>query len=147
TCALPIYRCEITGARDKGLKVTTGAQVEIRRTCVHDNQNGGVQSTLGGHVVAINNIIQHNVPGGSGNGFAVNGGTLDLTTLESQGNIVRFAGGRGIAVTDNARASFTNDYVADNQFSGSKVETTGKGPVGGAPSARFRGVAFVCNHN
>ncbi len=142
-----IEQCEVRNARDRGLKVTTGAQVELRQSCVHDNRNGGVQSTMGGHVVARDNLIQRNVPGPSGNGLSVTGRTADRSFMETRGNIVRFAGGRGISVTDNSEASFSNDYVADNQFAGSKVETTERGPVGTTPRARFRGTAFVCNRN
>jgi hypothetical protein len=136
-------RCTITGAKDKGLKVTTGAQVVVRRSCVHDNQNGGIQSTLGGHALAIENLVQHNVPGRAGNGLAVTGtDPAQPSTLVSDGNIVRFAGARGLSVVDAAAAEFHNDYVADNQFAGAKVEA-----LTATPSASFRGVALVCNHN
>jgi hypothetical protein len=155
--------CELTGAQDRGLKVTTGAHAVIRRSCVHDNQNGGVQATLGGHVTAVENVIQHNVPGGSQNGITVRGVSPCLSiptypncdepsTAETSGNIVRFHGGRGLTVTDNAVASFADDYVADNEIIGSKVETTSQ-PLaprqspGQMPMATFRGVALVCNRN
>jgi hypothetical protein len=38
-----IDACELSGARDKGVKVTTGAHATIQRSCVHDNANGGIQ--------------------------------------------------------------------------------------------------------
>src|SRR5206468_3775423 len=43
----------ITNAADKGVKVDFGGFLTIERTCLHDNRNGGIQSTLGGHGVAI----------------------------------------------------------------------------------------------
>jgi len=136
--------CEVSGARDKGIKVTFGAHLVVERSCIHDNRNGGVQSTLGGHVTAIENVIQHNVPG-SGNGLYARGNNPDEpTTLSTSANIVRFAGGRGLSVTDNAVATFGDDYVADNGFVGTRVETTETGTAG--PKADFHGVAFVCNH-
>lgn len=145
-----IDACEVSGARDKGVKVTTGAHLTVRRSCLHENQNGGVQSTLGGHAVVAGNLIQHNVPGASQNGISVRGNSMvmppERTTGTTDGNIIRFAGGRGLSVTDNATADFANDYVADSQFAGSKVETTDT-PFPGTPRARFRGVAFVCNGN
>src|SRR5262249_16721502 len=69
--------------------------------------------------------------------------------LATTGNIVRFSGGRGLSVRDNADASFDSDYVSDNAQKGSVVETTGSVPVDGSVdgvrSARFRGVARVWN--
>jgi hypothetical protein len=140
--------CDLTGAEDKGLKVTTGAHVALSRSCVHDNRGGGVQATLGGHATASENVVQHNVPGPAGNGLGARGdGTVEASTLATDGNVVRFAGGRGLSVVDNAQASFRNDYVADNQFAGAKVETTAAGPALTTSVASFGGVALVCNHN
>jgi hypothetical protein len=149
-----IETTEILGAHDKGVKVTTGARLEIRRSCVHDNEDGGVQSTLGGDVVAVENIVQHNVPGQAQNGLSAGGVPDDpddmglLSTqrslLRTFGNIVRYAGARGLSVVDNAQGDFRDDYVADNQFAGARVESIRQGAMA---QARFRGVAFVCNHN
>ncbi len=138
--------CELTGARDRGLKITTGGRATLEASCLHDNRNGGAQVTLGGALTAIDNLIQHNVPGSSQSGLA--GGAAGdggaRNTLVSRGDIVRFSGARGISVTDAADATFRDDYVADNQFTGARVEST---IPGNAPSAAFRGVALVCNHN
>ena len=134
----------ITGAADKGLKVDFGGVATIERTCLHDNRNGGIQSTLGGHITAIENVVQHNVPGTAEPGLTVKG-AADRSTLVTEGNVVRFAGGRGLSVTDNAEATFQDDYAADNQFAGSRVETTATGPVDAVPAATFHGVALVCN--
>ena len=50
--------------------MTTGGHARIQASCVHDNQNGGAQATLGGSLTAIENLIQHNVPGNSQSGLA-----------------------------------------------------------------------------
>src|SRR5262249_34542833 len=52
---------ELSGAEDKGLKVTLGAQTIIRDSSVHDNRNGGVQATQGGNIHALRNLVQHNL--------------------------------------------------------------------------------------
>mgnify|MGYP001264823600 CR=1 FL=1 len=143
-----IEGCELSGAKDKGLKVTTGAHAVLSRTCVHDNLGGGVQATLGGHATAIENVVQHNVPGAAGNGLGAIGNEAgEASTLATDGNVVRFAGGRGLSVVDNAQGSFRNDYVADNQFAGVTVETSAVGLSAVPPLASFRGVALVCNRN
>jgi hypothetical protein len=36
----------------------TGAHVLVRESCIHDNHNGGIQSTPGGHVVALEKEAQ-----------------------------------------------------------------------------------------
>jgi hypothetical protein len=139
--------CEITGAADKGIKVTTGGRALVHNSCVHDNANGGIQSTFGGHVTAVENVVQHNVPGPAGNGLLVgNNDALLPSTLVTSGNVLRFAGNRGISVTDAADAQLADDYVADNQFAGVKVETTTRGQTTAVPTARIRGLALVCNH-
>src|SRR5579871_1473160 len=137
----------VRDARDKGIKVAGGAHATIERTCVHDNHNGGIQATLGGHVFARHDVVQHNVPGAAQNGLSATGGAAqERTTLVTDGDIVRFAGGRGLTVTDNAAAAFSNDYVADNQFAGGRVETSTRVSFAATPLAALRGVAFSCNH-
>src|SRR6185369_10353456 len=137
---------ELTGARDKGMKVTTGGHVTVRETCVHDNQNGGLQSTLGGTLTAINNLVQHNIPGASqsGIGGGKTGEAGARNTLVTRGNSVGFSGARGMTAVESSDATFDDDFVADNQFTGARVEATSPVTV---PSASFDGVAFVCNHN
>ena len=140
-----VDQCELTGAEDRGLKVTTGAHVLVRESCIHDNHNGGIQSTLGGHVVALENLIQRNVPGPSDNGLSAGtaGDSGERSTLAASGNIVRFSGNRGVSVVDNADAVLSDDYVADNQFAGARIETL----VVGAPAATamVTGVTLACN--
>jgi hypothetical protein len=143
-----IVDSRITGAEDKGIKITNGGQATVARSCVHDNRNGGVQVTLGGAGTVRENVVQRNVPGSAQNGLSATGnGTPRPTTLATDGNVVRFSGGRGLSVTDDASATFRNDYVGDNQFAGSKVESTAAGAAGTRPGASFHGVAMVCNRH
>jgi len=148
TGANVIVDSEISGARDKGVKIDDGVAV-IARSCVHDNRNGGIQVTdaqhvlLAGHATATENVVQHNVPGDAQNGLSVVG-ERERSSLETEGNIVRFSGARGLSTTDNATATFRDDYVADSQIRGSTVDATADGP-GASPAASFRGVAMVCN--
>ena len=141
-----IVESRITGAADRGVKVDFGGFATIERSCLHDNRNGGILSTLGGHVVAAENVVQHNVPGRAQNGITV-GGPAPQSTLATDGNVVRLSGDRGLSVVNNASATFQNDYVADSQFAGSKVETTADGAADATPVATFHGVALVCNRH
>src|SRR4029077_20052788 len=54
-----------------------------------------------------------------------------------------FSGARGISVVNAGSGVFVNDFVAENEQAGIKVETTMPGPT---PAAQLRGVALVCNH-
>src|SRR5262245_39111098 len=140
-----IVDCEITGANDKGVKVVTGSHATIETSCIHDNLNGGIQSTDGGHVTAIRNVVQFNRLGPAQNGLLVGVpqvGALD--TMVTDGNIVRFSGARGISAVNAASGVFRHDIVAENQIAGAKVETTRPDPAA-QPRAQFRGVAFICN--
>jgi len=135
----------VMGAEDKGVKVRDGSHVTISESCVHDNRNGGVQATFGGHARVERSVIQFNVPGAAENGLSV-GVPEDLTsesTLETDGNVIRFAGSRGISVVNNASAVILNDYVAENQDVGIRIETTEPGVK---PSASVRGTTLACNH-
>src|SRR5262245_15943797 len=150
---------EITGAEDRGIKVTTGAYASIVNSCIHDNRNGGIQATDGGNVTAVRNVIQLNRFGKlNGQGDAENGlgvGVPDprapLDTMATDGNVVRFSGARGISVVNAASGSFTHDVVTDNQEAGAVVETAQPIPPVSAnsipsPTAMFRGVGFDCNY-
>jgi hypothetical protein len=136
----------ITGAAEKGMKASTGGVATIARSCVHDNREGGVQSTLGGSLVARENVVQHNVPGASQDGITVRGTTV-RSFLATSGNVVRFAGGAGLSAADNADALFEHDYVSDSQFQGARIETTSMGPIDAVPAARLHGVTLVCNRH
>jgi hypothetical protein len=148
-----VERSEITGAADKGIKVTTGGHVRVADSCVHDNSNGGIQATDGGNVVAVRNVVQLNRPGASQNGLLVGvpDQTVPMNTMTTDGNVIRFSGARGISVVNAASATFMHDVVTDNQQAGAVVESAqGTTPVPPetipSPEATFRGVAFDCNY-
>ncbi len=132
----------IRNAADKGVKVSGGGVQVVSGSCVRDNANGGIQATLGGRVIARENVVQHNVPAGAENGIFANDSPDAPSSVVTRGNIVRFAGERGLSVVDNSVGDFHDDYVARNQYTGGRVETT---RTGAAPLASFTGVAFVCN--
>ncbi len=142
-----IDRSDLRDAEDKGLKVTSGARVQLVDSCVRDNRNGGVQATLGGIITARRNVVERNLPGGAQNGLWARGDPDDplapRSLLVTDGNLVRFNGTRGLSVTDAASAVFANDFVSDNGVVGLRVEST---VAGTRPEARVGGVALVCNH-
>jgi len=139
-----IEDAEVYGAEDRGIKVTTAGEAEIRRSCVHDNQNGGVLVTFGGTARVEHSVIQHNVPGPSQNGISV--GVPEskgaVSTLVTDGNVVRFAGSRGISVVNAAHATLRHDYVAEAQVAGTRIETT---VTDVTPQISSRGLTFACN--
>jgi hypothetical protein len=141
-----IVECRVTGAQGKGVNVAFGGAAFVAQSCVHDNRDGGIQSAIGGTVTAIQNVVQHNVPGAAQHGLSVRG-AAERSSMTTNGNIIRFSGGRGLSVSDNAEATFQHDYVSDSQFAGAKIETTTGGPLDVLPRARFHGVALVCNRH
>jgi hypothetical protein len=140
-----IVDSEITGAQDKGIKVVGGGHATVQTSCVHDNMNGGIQATEGGHVTAIRNVVQLNRLGPAQNGLLVGvpDEIGDANTMTTDGNVVRFSGARGISVVNAGSGVFANDFVAENQQSGIRVETTIPGPT---PTAMLHGVGLACNH-
>ncbi len=153
-----VVATRVTRAQDRGVKVNDGA-LTIQRSCIHDNDKGGLQSTLGGDVVAVENVLQRNRGGQGQNGITVldkcrddNPGCAHVgrSRMVTGGNVVRFSGGRGLSVRDNAEATLGDDYVASNDVKGSEIETTATVPVDEngverVPVATFHGTAMVCN--
>lgn len=142
-----IADCEVRGAEDKGIKVDFGGVARVERSCVHDNQNGGIQATLGGTVTATENVVQHNTGGAAENGlFAGVPNPQDsqfANALTTRGNVVRFNGARGISVVNHATATLADDVVTDNYRAGLLIET---GLAGVTPSVSVRGSTFACNY-
>jgi hypothetical protein len=142
--ATVIEDSEVHGAEDRGIKVTTAGDADVRRSCVHDNRNGGVLVTFGGTARVRHSLVQHNVPGPSQNGISV--GVPEergaVSTLVTDGNLVRFAGARGISVVNAAHATLRHDFVTEAQVAGTRIETTVTSVV---PHMSGRGLAFVCN--
>lgn len=138
--------CEIFGAADKGVKVTTGAFALVQNTWVHDNRNGGLQAALGGHLQAFENLVENNRGATAQNGIAVlgsddNGGEVSFSTLETRGNISRRNGASGLAVRVGASAKVNDDYLAQNGTSGIRVFND----VGPAATASVQGTTAACN--
>jgi len=114
---------EIEAAVDKGIKVTTGAHVRVEGCWVHDNINGGVQSTLGGNLDTSENLIEDNLGGTAQNGISVQGfdPISGSSSLFSQGDIVRTSGANGVAVRGFAVATIRDSYLGANGTSGLRV--------------------------
>lgn len=134
---------DVSGASDKGIKVTTGAYARVERSTVHDNLNGGLQATLGGHLLARDNVVERNAGSldAARNGIAANGGAGLTTELTTDGNIVRYNGANGIAVLGSSEAQLANDYLAANTTAGLRVYNRDND----AASAVVQGVTAACN--
>jgi hypothetical protein len=146
-----LVRADVRNAQDKGVKVTDGAQLEIADSCISANKNGGIQATRGGEATALRNLVQMNLPGAAQNGIWAFGwplfaksGIASPSRVRTDANVVRFNGAQGLSATDDAIALFQNDYVANNQYAGARIVSTAPCAAHG-PTARFDGVAFVCN--
>jgi hypothetical protein len=136
---------EVSGASDKGIKVTTNAYARIEHNWVHDNTNGGIQTTLSGHVAARDNLVERNTGNAQArNGLSVNGTAPDTpliaSELVSDANIARFNGGNGVSLRGLSIATLSNDYLAANAQDGLRVAAEG-----GAGTLVVKGTAFACN--
>ena len=135
--------CEIWGAADKGIKVTTGSYARVERCWIHDNVNGGIQATLGGHVQAWHNLVERNRGGSAQNGLAANppvdstGG--DFSELVTWGNISRANGSDGVSVRGGSHALLSDDYLAAklSQRERLRVVPLGRRYLRGAPRPRL----------
>jgi hypothetical protein len=140
-----IRSCEVSGASDKGIKVTTGAHARIERCWVHDNVNGGIQSTLGGHVQAWHNLVERNRGGSAQNGLSANArddNTIsEFSELRSWGNVARANGANGVSIRAFAIAHVRDDYLATNGSSGLRIFND----VGPPATALVEGTSAVCN--
>lgn len=142
-----IRDCEISGAADKGVKVTTGAYVRVERCWVHGNSNGGIQATLGGHVEAWSNLVENNFGATAQNGLSANANDdptmpdTGFSELRTRGNISRGNGANGISIRAFSMADLRDDYLATNGSSGLRIFND----VGPAASAVVQGTSAVCN--
>jgi len=119
-----VRNCEITGAFDKGLKVSNGGRGRIERSHVHTNRDGGLQATLSGDLIALENMIELNRGTNSANGLAANGpemGSPVPSRLRTQGNITRWNSLRGISVRSLSEATLREDYVCGNGTPGRDI--------------------------
>ncbi len=141
-----IRYCEVRGAADKGVKVTTGSYARVEDSWVHDNANGGIQATLGGHVQATRNLVERNRGSTAQNGLSANAqddnsAPTGASELNSSGDISRANGANGMSVRALAVARSTDDYLANNGSSGVRVFND----VGPPASAVVEGTSAVCN--
>jgi hypothetical protein len=138
-----LRECEISGAADKGVKVTTGAHGLIERSWIHHNANGGVQATLGGNALTIENVIEDNSGSTAENGLAAQGfePTSGASQLLSRGDIVRRNGASGFAIRGFALGRIRDGYLAANGRSGLRVFND----VGSPAVASAEGTTVACN--
>lgn len=116
-----IRGCEVIGAFDKGIKISNAAVARVEHCHLHGNADGGLQATLGGRVVAVENLIESNQGTISANGMAANGpegGVPPAARLETRGNLVRRNTLRGISVRSLSFAFLSDDYVCGNGTAG-----------------------------
>ncbi len=134
----------IAGAAQRGLKVATGGRAAVVDSCLHDNREGGIQVISGGDVTALRTVIQANRLGRShGVQVGVEKQSGPRNTLETDGNVVRFSGARGVSIVNAADASLTHDVLSENQQIGARVAADVEDA---APVARLRGVGLTCNY-
>lgn len=138
--------CEVFGAADKGIKVTTQAYARIEDCWVHDNANGGIQATLGGNVQAWRNLVERNFGSTAQNGLSVNARDdnappTETSAMETWGNISRANGANGLAVRAGSMAHIHDDYLASNGTSGLRIFND----VGGPATAVVEGITAACN--
>ncbi len=135
---------EITGASDKGIKVTTGSFARVERCWIHDNTNGGLQTTLSGNVMAIDNLIERNSGWTAQNGISVNGVAPESTSapsvLVARGNISRSNGGSGLSLRGYSIATIENGYFVGNQRDGIRISGEDR-----TSSAAVQGSTMACN--
>jgi len=142
---------DVSGAFDKGIKVSEGGVARIERSRVHRNVDGGIQATLGGSLTALENVAESNGGTTTANGIAANGpriGGGDPARLTTRGNIIRRNSLRGLCVRSLSVATLSDDYVCGN---GAADRGTGFGlavldAASWSSTARVRGAAFVRNN-
>jgi hypothetical protein len=140
-----IRRSTITGARDKGIKVSELAVAVVEDSIVLGNADGGLQATLSGHLTAHRNLVIRNRGTTSANGLAANGATSGSSVparLETRGNLSMDNALRGISVRSLSVAGLRDDFVCGNSVGVALLDAAGLSPVVGA-----HGLAIVRNAN
>lgn len=145
-----VYGVMISGARDKGVKVSDGAVAVVERSLVIGNAEGGMQATLGGDLTARENITVANHGTATANGLAANGAAPGSRTpgrLQTRGNLSIANALRGISVRSLSVATLRDDFICGNGTSG-----TGNGvglavldAAGFSAAALATGLAVVHN--
>lgn len=140
-----IRDCVVTAARDKGIKVTTGATAVVERTWVVGNHNGGVQATLGGKVLVRDSLIESNGGLTAQNGLSANGANPSEPSLPAwlvaEGNIVRGNLGSGVSARAHSLVVLRHNAFVGNGRDGLRAQAV----EGRAPILRVEGSTFACN--
>ena len=135
---------EIFAASDKGIKVTTNAYAHLEHNWVHDNANGGIQSTLSGHIFARDNLVERSRGATAQNGLSINGAAPETPTIASElltdGNLSRFNAGDGISIRGVSLGVINNDALLANDSDGLRVIDEN-----GAAAAAVQGISAACN--
>lgn len=141
---------DVSGAFDKGIKVSEGGVALIESSWIHENSDGGIQATLGGSLTATENRSEGNRGTLGANGLAANGPRIDMedpAILNTRGNLLRDNALRGLSVRSLSAASIRDDFVCGNGTLGTDV---GFGlamldAAGFSAVANVRGTAIVNN--
>ena len=108
---------DISGAFDKGVKVSEGGFARIERSWIHDNTDGGIQATIGGQVTVLHSVAENNSASAGANGLAANGPrprTNDPARITTRGNLIRNNALRGISVRSRSLAILRDDFLCGN---------------------------------
>ncbi len=141
---------DVSGAFDKGVKVSEGGVAQLHQSWIHQNADGGVQTTFGGTLTAIENRSEGNRGTLGANGLAANGprlGTTDPAFLTTRGNLLRDNALRGLSIRSLSLATIRDDFICGNGTIGTDV---GFGlalldAAGFSASADVHGTALVNN--
>lgn len=116
-----ILHADVRGARDKGIKASDHGVARVERSLITGNTDGGLQATLGGQLVAIENEVRTNRGTPTSSGIAANGaavGSLAPALLETRGNLVVDNALRGLSVRSLSIATLRDDFVCGNGTAG-----------------------------
>jgi hypothetical protein len=138
-----IRRSVVTGAHDKGIKVSDGGVAIVEDSTIIGNADGGLQATLGGQLTAARNAVLANRGTTSANGLAANGAATGSTTpgsLQTRGNLSVGNILRGISVRGLSVATLRDDFVCGNESGVAVLDAGGSSAV-----AAITGLAIVHN--
>jgi hypothetical protein len=140
-----IRRCVISGARDKGVKVSERGAAIVEDSIISGNTDGGLQATLSGYLTARRNIVRANRGTNTANGLAANGavaGSPVPSRLETRGNLSVNNSLRGISVRSLSVADLRDDFVCGNGAGVGIFDAAGLSAI-----AAGNGLAIVGNAN
>lgn len=112
-----IRAADVRGARDKGIKVSDGGVARVERSLITGNADGGLQATLSGQLVAVENEVRGNRGTLTSSGIAANGtavGSLAPALLQTRGNLIIDNALRGLSVRSLSIAALRDDFVCGN---------------------------------